>query len=126
MDNPLDQTTLSTISLLESRLLRIEHVLHGHTTASHPPEQADSALQRIRQLEKRFSIIITHIRVYGELLKICKSKPAALIVFFFSFLFFSFLANTQTKTNQTPISSTHPMPRNHPHSCRCMQFDPSC
>ncbi|KAG5977559.1 hypothetical protein E4U55_006672 [Claviceps digitariae] len=74
MDNPLDQTTLATISLLESRLLRIEHVLHGHT-ASHPPEHADSALQRIKHLEKRFSIIISHIRVYGELLKIYKSTP---------------------------------------------------
>ncbi|KAG6008451.1 hypothetical protein E4U21_004473 [Claviceps maximensis] len=75
MDNPLDETTLATISLLESRLLRIEHVLQGHTTASHPPEQADSALQRIKYIEKRFFILISHIRVYGELLKIYKSNP---------------------------------------------------
>lgn len=75
MDNPLDQTTLTTISLLESRLLRIEHVLHGHA-ASHPAGQAESAIQRIQNLEKRFSMLISRIRVYGELLKICKSVLA--------------------------------------------------
>ncbi|KAG5931712.1 hypothetical protein E4U53_001649 [Claviceps sorghi] len=74
MDNPLDQTTLATISLLESRLLRIEHVLHGHTP-SHPPGQADSATQRMKHLEKRFSMLISRIRVYAELLKIYKSNP---------------------------------------------------
>ncbi|KAG6167928.1 hypothetical protein E4U11_006338 [Claviceps purpurea] len=74
MDNPLDQTTLTTISLLESRLLRIEHVLHGHA-ASHPAGQAESAIQRIQNLEKRFSMLISRIRVYGELLKIYKSTP---------------------------------------------------
>lgn len=70
MDNPLDQTTLATISLLESRLLRIEHVLHGQTVF-HPAAQPDSAMQRMRNLERRFSMMASHIRVYGELLKIC-------------------------------------------------------
>ncbi|KAG5926773.1 hypothetical protein E4U42_002967 [Claviceps africana] len=74
MDNPLDQTTLATISLLESRLLRIEHVLHGHTPP-HQPAQADSAIQRMKHLEKRFSMLISRIRVYAELVKIYKSNP---------------------------------------------------
>lgn len=68
MENPLDQTTLSTISLLESRLLRIEHLLYGSST---PPPQHGSALRQMAELEKRFSILTSRIRVYGELLKIC-------------------------------------------------------
>lgn len=70
MDNPLDQTTLSTISLLESRVMRIEHLLYG-PTASHPPQQNDSAVQKMKELERRFSTMVSHVRVYGELLKIC-------------------------------------------------------
>ncbi|KAM4065376.1 dynactin subunit p22 domain-containing protein [Hirsutella rhossiliensis] len=74
MDNPLDQTTLSTISLLESRLLRLEHVLYG-PTASHPPAQPESVSWRMGQLEKRFSVMLSRIRVYGDLLKIYRSHP---------------------------------------------------
>lgn len=74
MDNPLDQTTLSTISLLESRLLRLEQLLHGSST---PPPAVDnqhvSAQQRMGDLEKRFSMLTSRIRVYGDLLKICAS-----------------------------------------------------
>ncbi|KAM3438040.1 hypothetical protein MY4824_003487, partial [Beauveria thailandica] len=69
MDNPLDQTTLSTISLLESRLLRIEHLLYG-SSAPTPPPQHESALQKLSNLEKRFSMLTSRIRVYGDLLKI--------------------------------------------------------
>ncbi len=68
MEHPLDQTTLSTISLLESRLLRIEHLLYG---SSAPPAPRDSALRQMAELEKRFSILTSRIRVYGDLLKIC-------------------------------------------------------
>lgn len=72
MEDSLDQTSLSTISLLESRLLRIEHLLRGSSSPStNAPEDA-SALQRMGDLEKRFSMLISRIRVYGELLKICK------------------------------------------------------
>ncbi|KAJ6781916.1 hypothetical protein PWT90_09977 [Aphanocladium album] len=72
MENPLDQTTLSTISLLESRLLRVEHLLYGSST---PPPRHDSALRQMADLEKRFSILTSRIRVYGELLKIYKAHP---------------------------------------------------
>ncbi|KAF1733149.1 hypothetical protein CRV24_007048 [Beauveria bassiana] len=74
MDNPLDQTTLSTISLLESRLLRIEHLLYG-SSAPIPPPQHQSALQKLANLEKRFSMLTSRIRVYGDLLKIYKASP---------------------------------------------------
>lgn len=72
MDNPLDQTTLSTISLLESRLLRIEHLLHG-PSASPSSAQGDSARLKLGMLERRFGKLLSQIRVYEELLRICTS-----------------------------------------------------
>ncbi|OAA76897.1 hypothetical protein LEL_06581 [Akanthomyces lecanii RCEF 1005] len=72
MEHPLDQTTLSTISLLESRLLRIEHLLYGSST---PSTAHESALRQMADLEKRFSILTSRIRVYGDLLKIYKARP---------------------------------------------------
>ncbi|KAK9440216.1 uncharacterized protein G6M90_00g061740 [Metarhizium brunneum] len=74
MDNTLDQTTLATINLLESRLLRLEHLLHGPAT-SLPHVHKDSAAQKLKDMERRFSMIISHFRVYNELLKIYKSNP---------------------------------------------------
>ncbi|KAJ2977509.1 hypothetical protein NQ176_g4329 [Zarea fungicola] len=74
MESPLDQTTLSTISLLESRLLRIEHLLYGSSSTTHPTQHG-SALQHMAYLEKRFSTLTSKIRVYGELLKIYKAHP---------------------------------------------------
>lgn len=76
MESPLDQTTLSTISLLESRLLRIEHLLYGSSSTTHPTQHG-SALQHMAYLEKRFSTLTSKIRVYGELLKICLSIPSS-------------------------------------------------
>jgi hypothetical protein len=69
----LDETTLSTLNLLESRLLRIEQLLHGQT-ATPTPIQDDAATVRIRALEKRFSMLHSNVRVYSELLKICKME----------------------------------------------------
>ncbi|KAM0476806.1 hypothetical protein ACHAPX_006232 [Trichoderma viride] len=76
MDDPLDKTTLATISLLESRLLRIEHLLYG-TTASPTSSinHHDAALEKIDILERRFNNMVAQIRVYAELLKIYKSNP---------------------------------------------------
>ncbi|KAK7418654.1 hypothetical protein QQZ08_000131 [Neonectria magnoliae] len=70
----MDQTTLSTLDLLESRLLRVEHLLYGQT-ASPSLTQDYSAAEKIADLEKRFSTLTSKIRVYGELLKIYKSHP---------------------------------------------------
>lgn len=65
----LDKTSLATISLLESRLRRIEHILYG---PSDPPTQApsSSATASLAQLEHRFNLLIRRFRVYAELLKI--------------------------------------------------------
>ncbi|KAL7783506.1 hypothetical protein V8C43DRAFT_293949 [Trichoderma afarasin] len=76
MDDPLDKTTLATISLLESRLLRIEHLLYGTTSSPFSSQtQHDAALAKMDGLERRFSRMISQIRVYAELLKIYKSNP---------------------------------------------------
>ncbi|KAK4157419.1 hypothetical protein C8A00DRAFT_40256 [Chaetomidium leptoderma] len=74
MDSTLDQTTLATISLLEARLLRIEHVLYGPST---PPSQppSESATTSLAELEHRFTQLLRHFRVYAEILKIYKSHP---------------------------------------------------
>ncbi|GJN76964.1 hypothetical protein PLIIFM63780_000452 [Purpureocillium lilacinum] len=75
MDSTLDKTTLSTISLLESRLLRIEHLLYGPTASHPPPAHHESAARRLDELERRFSMLSSRVRVYGELLKIYKTHP---------------------------------------------------
>ncbi|GKT42791.1 uncharacterized protein ColSpa_02972 [Colletotrichum spaethianum] len=74
MDNSLDTTTLSTVSLLESRLLRIEHLLYGPAAAS-PSSQTESAVETLEDLERRFNHLLSRIRVYGELMKIYNSHP---------------------------------------------------
>lgn len=68
----MDDTTLSTISLLEARLLRIEHLLYGNLA----PQSTVSAIRGLQDLEHRFSKLLQHIRVYGELLKLCRSTIA--------------------------------------------------
>ncbi|PHH90817.1 hypothetical protein CDD83_2571 [Cordyceps sp. RAO-2017] len=74
MENALDQTTLATVSLLESRLLRLEHILHG-PSASPAAAQHGSVVRRLGDLERRFALILSRVRVYGDLLKIYKSHP---------------------------------------------------
>lgn len=71
-DHTLDQTSLATVSLLEARLLRIEHILYG---PSAPPTEppAESATTSLAELERRFSQLLRHFRVYAEILKICTS-----------------------------------------------------
>ncbi|KAI2782042.1 hypothetical protein F4815DRAFT_443494 [Daldinia loculata] len=71
MESTLDTTTLSTISLLEARLLRIEHLLYGHT-AQQPKV---STIRSMQELEHRFVTLLQRMRVYAELLKLYKSQP---------------------------------------------------
>ncbi|KAH7037263.1 putative nuclear distribution protein RO10 [Microdochium trichocladiopsis] len=71
MASEIDETTLETISLLEARLLRIEHHLYGHTT----PQNKNTAARSLRELEHRFRKITQDVHVYNELLKIYKSYP---------------------------------------------------
>ena len=74
MDSPLDRTTLATISLLEARLLRIEHILFG---AASPPARpaATPTIATLSDLERRFAHLLSRFRVYAELLKICMCPP---------------------------------------------------
>lgn len=67
MDSTLDNTTLSTISLLEARLLRVEHLLFGHTVQ----QPKVPAIRSMQELERRFGTLLQRVRVYGELLKLC-------------------------------------------------------
>ncbi|KAI1408286.1 hypothetical protein F5Y13DRAFT_173023 [Hypoxylon sp. FL1857] len=71
MESTLDNTTLSTISLLEARLLRLEHLLYGHTIQ----QPKVPALRSMQELERRFGILLQRVRVYAELLKLYKSQP---------------------------------------------------
>ncbi|KAI1804827.1 hypothetical protein F4811DRAFT_518557 [Daldinia bambusicola] len=71
MESTLDNTTLSTISLLEARLLRIEHLLYGHTVQ----QPKVSAIRTMQELEHRFGTLLQRMRVYAELLKLYKSQP---------------------------------------------------
>ncbi|KAL7948450.1 hypothetical protein V8C42DRAFT_252139 [Trichoderma barbatum] len=76
MDDPLDKTSLATISLLESRLLRIEHLLYGTTASPFSSQnQHDAALSKMDALERRLGRMVSQIRVYAELLKIYNSNP---------------------------------------------------
>ncbi|RDA95324.1 hypothetical protein CP533_3550 [Ophiocordyceps camponoti-saundersi (nom. inval.)] len=75
MDRPLDQTTLSTIDLLEARLLRVEHVLCGPSVPPPPAARHESVTRRMADLERRFSSMLSRIRVYADLLKIYKLHP---------------------------------------------------
>lgn len=63
----LDATTLETLSYLESRVLRLEHILYGHTA----PQRKTRALPDLQQLEHRFAQLLKRMRTYDELLKIC-------------------------------------------------------
>ncbi|CAG9940487.1 unnamed protein product [Clonostachys rosea f. rosea IK726] len=73
MTSSLNDTTLSTLSLLESRLLQIEHLLYGQSDISSGQEK--SATLKLADLERRFNALTSHIRVYGELLKIYRAHP---------------------------------------------------
>jgi hypothetical protein len=79
MDETLDKTTLSTISLLEARLLRIERLLFG---ASAPPSRASETPvgTALSNLERRFAHFLARFRVYAELLKICTLRDRSLFM----------------------------------------------
>lgn len=72
MESTMEETTQSTMALLEGRLLRIEHLLYGESGS----QSSSSAIRSLQDLEHRFSKLLQHIRVYGELLKLYKSNPS--------------------------------------------------
>lgn len=127
MDAPphdaMSHATLTTISLLESRLMRLEHLLYGTSAPHHrpcPPSRRDSAVHRLHQLDQRFSALSSRVRVYGELLKICAlacaapppgpcAAPPPL---------------TRVQTGPAPTCSTRPMRQRLRRSCRRMPCSP--
>ncbi|KAF4337795.1 RO-10-like protein [Fusarium beomiforme] len=74
MATNMDETTLSTLDLLESRLLRIEHLLYGQSQ-SPALAQDQSAISQLNKLERRFSMLLSDVRVYHELMKIYRTHP---------------------------------------------------
>ncbi|KAF9767639.1 hypothetical protein IL306_015171 [Fusarium sp. DS 682] len=74
MATNMDETTLSTLDLLESRLLRIEHLLYGQNQ-SPALAQDQSAVSQLNKLERRFSMLLSDVRVYHELMKIYRAHP---------------------------------------------------
>ncbi|RBR17074.1 uncharacterized protein FIESC28_06576 [Fusarium coffeatum] len=74
MATTMDETTLSTLDLLESRLLRVEHLLYGQPQTP-ALAQDRSATDQIGQLERRFSRLLDDFRVYHELMKIYRAHP---------------------------------------------------
>ncbi|KAF5021720.1 hypothetical protein F66182_6221 [Fusarium sp. NRRL 66182] len=74
MATTMDDTTLSTLDLFEPRLLRIEHLLYGQFQ-SPALVQDRSAADQLGQLERRFSTLVSDVRVYGELMKIYRAHP---------------------------------------------------
>lgn len=74
-EQTLDKTALTTISLLEARLLRIEQILYGTTSAQSPQRPPDSTLGSLSQLERRFTTLVSRFRVYADILKLCVFLP---------------------------------------------------
>ncbi|KJR86114.1 nuclear distribution protein RO10 [Sporothrix schenckii 1099-18] len=74
----MEQTNQATLELLESRVRRVEHLLYGDD--GNTPKDADSlpakpAVDTLADLERRFASLVSNVRVYAELLKICKPDP---------------------------------------------------
>ncbi len=77
----VNETSEVTLELLESRLRRIEHVLHGSDTAAIAaatgPPVSPPTVEALADIENRFSGLVSDVRVYAQLLKICASIPRA-------------------------------------------------
>lgn len=71
----MDETTISTLSFLEARLLRIEHLLYGPTVPRTTSDQEESAFEALAHLESRLSRLLKDFRVYSDLLKIYQAHP---------------------------------------------------
>lgn len=103
MDNTLDQTTLGTISLLESRVQRIEHIIYGSAgPTTHQPQ--DAAVSSLAELERRFNQLQRHFRVYREILQIC--TPTAITASISHLCIVP--VRELTRSSRFPIDESHP------------------
>ncbi|KAL2886075.1 hypothetical protein HOO65_070537 [Ceratocystis lukuohia] len=71
----LDDITLGTLSALESRLNRVEHLLCGQKAVTLGSDE-EPASKRLEGIERRLNGLVSRVRVYGELLRIQKAFPS--------------------------------------------------
>ncbi|KKF96639.1 hypothetical protein CFO_g1037 [Ceratocystis platani] len=74
----LDDITLGTLSALESRLNRVEHLLCGQKAVTLGSDE-EPASKRLEGIERRLNGLVSRVRVYGELLRIHPAQSAALL-----------------------------------------------
>ncbi|CAK7272831.1 hypothetical protein SEPCBS119000_005330 [Sporothrix epigloea] len=72
----LKQKSQVTLELLEARLRRAEHLLYGIEPDHSAQPAATTAVDGLAELERRFSSLVSNVRVYAELLKIYKLHPS--------------------------------------------------
>lgn len=71
----MDATSLETIELFESRVHRLEYTLYGEATPEHQTAEDATIAEKLEDLERRFASLVTHVRVYNELFKVCRDSP---------------------------------------------------
>lgn len=81
MSTLTDATTRETLSLLEDRLRRVDHVIHGTSGSTHDPDHAaettqSSAISRIRNLERGLEQLSSKSTVVSDILQLHRSQPA--------------------------------------------------
>ena len=67
----MEQTGQVTIELLEARLRHAEHLLFGVESDHDTQSAVKPVVDGLAELERRFSSLVSKVRVYAELLKIC-------------------------------------------------------
>ncbi|CAK7236212.1 hypothetical protein SCUCBS95973_009531 [Sporothrix curviconia] len=72
----LEETSQATLELLEARLRRAEHLLFGIEPGHDTQPAVKPAVDGLADLERRFSSLVSNVRVYAELLKIYKAYPS--------------------------------------------------
>ncbi|CAK7245574.1 MAG: hypothetical protein STHCBS139747_007158 [Sporothrix thermara] len=72
----LEATSQATLELLEARLRRAEHLLLGIEPDADTPPAVKPAVDGLADLERRFSSLVSNVRVYAELLKIYRAYPS--------------------------------------------------
>lgn len=75
MENSLDVTTITTLQLLESRLLQLEQMVYGDAPTDPPTSNEVSVARQLENLERRFQALLSRVRVYNDIHKI--RKPPA-------------------------------------------------
>lgn len=72
MENSLDVTTITTLQLLESRLLHLEQMVYGISPTDPPTSNEVSVARQLENLERRFRALLSRVRVYNDIHKIRK------------------------------------------------------